>query len=102
VVRRSALSASYGNVVYLDHVDGDRLAGVQTRYAHMRRTPRVRQNLRMTLPAGTRLGEVGSTGRSTGNHLHFEVRKVRHSLPLGAAASYPNSAAADPAHDFRF
>ncbi|MEM6428492.1 MAG: M23 family metallopeptidase, partial [Deinococcota bacterium] len=57
---------SYGYAVYLDHADG-----TQTRYAHMSRIlvaagTRVRQ--------GDRIGLVGSTGLSTGPHLHFELR----------------------------
>jgi murein DD-endopeptidase MepM/ murein hydrolase activator NlpD len=56
----------YGNVVDLDHGNG-----IVTRYAHQA-TLSVRVGDR--LGAGDRLGEVGSTGRSTGPHLHVEVR----------------------------
>ena len=58
--------AGYGNLVELDHG-----AGVVTRYAHLSGytvTPGQR------VPAGTPLGFQGSTGNSTGVHLHFEVR----------------------------
>lgn len=68
IVTRAEMSSSYGNVVYIDHGDG-----IETRYGHMLRTPSVSKGQRVT--AGTRLGVVGSTGNSTGNHLHFEVRK---------------------------
>jgi murein DD-endopeptidase MepM/ murein hydrolase activator NlpD len=56
----------YGNLVELDHG-----AGVATRYAHLSGytvTPGER------VPAGALLGWQGSTGNSTGVHLHFEVR----------------------------
>lgn len=66
VVSRAGWIGSYGYAVYLEHPDGS-----QTRYAHMsrvlvRRGQRVRQ--------GERIGLVGSTGLSTGPHLHFEIR----------------------------
>jgi murein DD-endopeptidase MepM/ murein hydrolase activator NlpD len=56
----------YGNLVELDHG-----AGVTTRYAHLSGytvTPG------QQVPAGALLGFQGSTGNSTGVHLHFEVR----------------------------
>ena len=56
----------YGNVVYVDHG-----GGVITRYAHLRR---IETRKDMTVTAGERIGQVGSTGRATGPHLHFEVR----------------------------
>lgn len=66
VVTRAGWWGSYGNVVVLDHGDG-----TETRYAHLSAvTVRVGQGLRQ----GDVLGRVGSTGASTGPHLHFEVR----------------------------
>ena len=57
---------SYGNYVVVSHSDG-----TSTLYAHMSsRAVSVGQ----TVSQGTVLGYVGTTGRSTGNHLHFEVR----------------------------
>jgi murein DD-endopeptidase MepM/ murein hydrolase activator NlpD len=56
----------YGNVVFVDHG-----GGVVTRYAHLRR---VEIKKDATVVAGQRIGQVGSTGRTTGPHLHFEVR----------------------------
>ena len=56
----------YGNTVEITHGNG-----VMTRYAHMSRfNARVGQQV---LPGET-IGAIGSTGRSTGPHLHFEVR----------------------------
>ncbi len=66
VVVYAAMHPQYGNMVEIDHGND-----IVTRYAHASRLfVRVGQVVR----AGDKLGEVGSTGRSTGNHLHFEVR----------------------------
>ena len=59
-------AGSYGNMVEIDHGHG-----VVTRFAHLSRvTVRPGQWLR----AGDLVGRVGSTGRSTGAHLHYETR----------------------------
>ncbi len=59
-------SGAYGYVVFVDHEPG-----WQTRYAHLSRIDvRVGDLLRQ----GAVVGGVGSTGASTGPHLHFEVR----------------------------
>jgi len=64
-VRFAGYRGAYGKLVEIDH--GNRLV---TRYAHLSRLD-VRQGDLVT-PA-QRIGAVGSTGRSTGPHLHFEV-----------------------------
>ncbi len=46
-------------------------SGVRTQYAHL---SRIDVKLGQVVAAGTRIGLVGSTGHSTGAHLHFEVR----------------------------
>ena len=56
---------SFGNQVLID--DG---AGLSTRYAHMTATA---VSPGAVVTAGQVIGYVGSTGDSTGNHLHFEV-----------------------------
>lgn len=66
VVVFAGRKGGYGNVIDIDHG-----GGVITRYAHLRRIE-VRADAAIT--AGQRIGQVGSTGRTTGPHLHFEVR----------------------------
>ena len=62
----------YGNVVILNHG-----GGYQTFYAHM---SRVSVSKGQVVDQGQRVGFMGSTGLSTGSHLHFEVRKDGSSL----------------------
>lgn len=66
VVSFAGRQRGYGNVIYVDHG-----GGVITLYGHLRRIE-TRQGA--TVTAGERIGQVGSTGRATGPHLHFEVR----------------------------
>ena len=56
---------SYGNAVVIEHA-----SGVRTRYAHLA-SDSVRVGEQVA--AGERIGSVGSTGNSSGNHLHLEV-----------------------------
>lgn len=58
-------SGSYGNMVLIQHSNG-----MKTRYAHM---SSILVNVGEYVSGGQKIGLMGSTGRSTGNHLHFEV-----------------------------
>ena len=66
----------YGKAVELDHGQGK-----TTFYAHMSRFAKIRPGQRIT--QGTVIGYVGSTGLSTGPHLHYEFRvNGAHRNPL--------------------
>lgn len=67
--------AGYGNLVEIDHGNG-----LVTRYGHM---SAILVRAGMQISTGQVVGRVGSTGRSTGPHLHFEVR--RGDAPLDPA-----------------
>lgn len=56
----------YGNMVEIDHGND-----IVTRYAH---ASRLLVKVGQVVRRGDKIAEVGSTGRSTGNHLHFEIR----------------------------
>ena len=62
----AARKGSYGNLIELDHGNG-----VTTRYAHLRD---IEVSKGDTVEMGELIGTVGSTGASTGPHLHWEVR----------------------------
>ncbi|MXO96788.1 peptidoglycan DD-metalloendopeptidase family protein [Erythrobacter aquimaris] len=66
VVSKAERFSSYGKFVSIEHG-----ARIQTRYAHMSRIA-VSDGARVK--KGDLIGYVGSTGRSTGPHLHYEVR----------------------------
>lgn len=66
VVTTSTYNRSYGNYVVVSHSDGS-----STLYAHMKKR---NATVGQTVKQGAVIGYVGTTGSSTGNHLHFEVR----------------------------
>ena len=72
VIAFAGWSSGYGYLVEMSHGDGS-----STRYGHNSRLLVKKGQL---VPQGTRISLMGSTGRSTGPHLHFEIRR-----PGGAA-----------------
>lgn len=66
VVTTSTYNNSYGNYVVVSHSDG-----TSTLYAHMSRRGVSKGEV---VSQGQYIGDVGTTGSSTGNHLHLEVR----------------------------
>ncbi len=83
VVLRSERAGGYGNLVEIDHG-----RGIQTRYGHL--------SASLVVPGqrvkrGEPIARMGSTGRSTGTHLHYEVRLDGHAvnpMPFLQSASY--------------
>ncbi|MGQ5521817.1 M23 family metallopeptidase [Chitinimonas sp. PSY-7] len=65
-VLRAEYHNEYGNIVELDHGNG-----ITSRYAH---TSRLLVKEGETVKTGDRVALLGNTGRSTGPHLHFEIR----------------------------
>jgi murein DD-endopeptidase MepM/ murein hydrolase activator NlpD len=79
----------YGWVVYIDHGNG-----ISTRYGHL---SRIDVMVGQMLKQGEQLGLVGSTGRSTGPHLHYEVRiNGQPTSPLQYLPVLPPTAAIAP------
>ncbi len=63
-------NGGYGNYVVIKHSNG-----AQTLYAHMNS---VSASVGQSVTQGAKIGSVGNTGRSTGAHLHFEVRGAKN------------------------
>lgn len=70
IARGSGWNGGYGNYVVIKHDNG-----TQTLYAHM---AEIAINAGERVGQGETIGYVGSTGRSSGPHLHFEVRGARN------------------------
>lgn len=65
-IRFVGTQQGYGNTIEIDHGNG-----LMTRYAHM---SGFRARVGQAVESGDVIGLIGNTGRSTGPHLHFEVR----------------------------
>ena len=82
VVRQAGYLGAYGQTVLIDHGNG-----IETLYGHL---SQVSVEVGQQICRGQLLGLVGSTGRSTGPHVHYEVRRngvPRNPEPFVALAS---------------
>ncbi len=68
IVVETGVSDTYGNYIRIRH-----LFGFETRYAHLSEIT-IRKGAFIFLRGLRPVGKVGSTGRATGPHLHFEIR----------------------------
>jgi murein DD-endopeptidase MepM/ murein hydrolase activator NlpD len=66
VVTFAGWSSGYGRLVKIKHD-----FGIETRYAHQ---SRIRVKVGQRVSRGDRIGDIGNSGRSTGPHLHYEIR----------------------------
>lgn len=66
VVTFAGWQRGYGNLIKIKHE-----LGTETRYGHL---SKIRVKVGQKVSRGSRIGDMGNTGRSTGPHLHYEVR----------------------------
>jgi murein DD-endopeptidase MepM/ murein hydrolase activator NlpD len=87
-VTHAGPAGTYGNLVIVKHA-----SGFETRYAHL---SAVSVRVGQQVQSGDQVGQVGTTGYSTGPHLHFELRHDGHPmdpaplLPLDSTRSRSN------------
>jgi murein DD-endopeptidase MepM/ murein hydrolase activator NlpD len=67
IVTTAGRHSTYGNYIVVDHNNG-----YETLYAHL---SKISVSVGQVVEQGSALGVMGSTGRSTGTHLHFEIHK---------------------------
>ena len=65
-VKFAGRQSGYGNVIIIEHA-----LGTETRYGHL---SKIRVQAGQKVSRGSQIGDMGNTGRSTGSHLHYEVR----------------------------
>jgi len=70
IARTSGWNGGYGNYIVINHGNG-----TQTLYGHL---SSLAVTVGKTVTRGEIIGYMGSTGRSTGAHLHFEIRGAKN------------------------
>ena len=83
IIGRAGWSGGYGNLVEVDHGHG-----IQTRYGHL---SQILVTAGSRVKRGDLIARMGSTGRSTGSHLHYEVRldgRAVNPMPFLQSADY--------------
>jgi murein DD-endopeptidase MepM/ murein hydrolase activator NlpD len=65
-VTKAGWSSGYGRLVTIQHA-----FGIETKYAH---NSNLRVKVGQRVSRGDHIADMGNTGRSTGTHLHYEVR----------------------------
>ncbi|TPG39004.1 M23 family metallopeptidase [Sphingomonas koreensis] len=83
IVERAGRAGGYGNLVEIDHGKG-----IETRYGHL---SKILVNPNERVKRGQLIALMGSTGRSTGSHLHYEVQIDGHAvnpMPFLQTADY--------------
>ncbi len=65
-ITHAGWSSGYGRLIKIQHANG-----IETRYAHL---AKIRVNVGQRVSRGEHIGDMGNSGRSTGTHLHYEVR----------------------------
>lgn len=83
IAAKNGYNGGYGNMIIIDHGNG-----VQTLYAHL---SKLSVSYGQNVEQGENIGAVGSTGRSTGPHLHFEARG-KTALPTSLYQGAPSKA----------
>ena len=92
IVDRAGRAGGYGNLIEINHG-----RGIETRYGHL---SKIMVSDHQRVHRGDVIGLMGSTGRSTGSHLHYEVRIDGHAVnpePYLESGTYLASADADAA-----
>ncbi len=67
VVTEAGWHSGYGRLITIRHQ-----FGIETRYAHLNA---IRVEVGQRVSRGDRIGDMGNSGRSTGPHLHYEIRE---------------------------
>lgn len=95
VVKFAGKKGAYGNLIILDHGNG-----TESRYGHLSAIG-VRKGDRVE--KGQIIGRMGNTGRSSGTHLHFEIRRngrpVDPTQLIGQGNSSPDAEATEPGNE---